>query len=432
MNEQFLGSHLDTQRFWDDVTELGTVGAIEPKGIRRLALDDEDNQARLWLADQVTNLGCSAHYDALGNIFIRREGQDPELAPLLIGSHLDSQPCAGKHDGALGVVAGLAVLQTFVEQGIDHARALEIVAWTNEEGARFAPGASGSSWFANRRAYEAIASAVDKEGVRFGDALGERLSLMARQRLAYREAPFVPHAFVELHIEQGSKLEALGMPVGIVSGIQGVHWYRIDIHGQANHAGTTSPTARRDAFDGAHELISALKTEVRQQDGDLRFTIGKFSVWPDSVNTIPQQARFTVDLRHPSQSVLDLLNERFHALAKRQWAGCDVSLTVLSRVAPVSFDDSVLAILRDCTSHCCDQVPEFVSGAFHDAIHLAHACPTAMLFTPCRAGISHHPDEHIERADAEIATRVLVSAAARLLDTSLSCSSSTSKIALYP
>jgi N-carbamoyl-L-amino-acid hydrolase len=413
----YLHETLDGQRFWDDIQELATIGALEPKGIRRLALDAQDNRARLWLAEQGRSLGCQTYFDDLGNLFLRREGQDPSLAPLLIGSHMDSQPLAGAYDGALGVLAGLAVLRTLQEQGIEHRRALEVVAWTNEEGARFAPGASGSAWFAGQREYGDIVAALDGDGVRFGDALQECLILLRENGLVYRPDPFVPYAFLELHIEQGPVLEQLGKPVGIVSGIQGVNWYRIDVEGVANHAGTTPRQARRDAFDGAHELVAALKAEVQHQDDDLRFTIGKFSVWPDAVNTIAQRATFTIDLRHPDPQVLDALDSRFHALAERQWSGCEVTLEVTSRVAPVAFPEHLLAVLRESAGSVGAEAPELVSGAFHDAIHLAHVCPTAMLFTPCRAGISHHPDEHIEREDADIAARTLTHAVEQLLIT---------------
>lgn len=412
-----LHEALDGQHLWDDVQALAAIGALEPKGIRRLALDAQDNRARLWLAEQGLSLGCRVYFDALGNLFLRREGQDATLAPLLIGSHMDSQPQAGAHDGALGVVAGLAVLRTLQEQGIAHPRPLEIVAWTNEEGARFAPGASGSSWFAGQREYDEIVAALDGDGVRFGDALKECLTLLEDKGLEYRPAPFVPHAFLELHIEQGPVLEQLGKPVGVVSGIQGVNWYRIDVEGVANHAGTTPRQSRRDAFDGAHELVSALKAATRDQDDDLRFTIGKFSLWPDAVNTIAQRASFTIDLRHPDARVLEALDRQFHALAEEQWSGCDVTLEVTSRVAPVAFPEPLLAVLRESAGSVCAEAPELVSGAFHDAIHLAHVCPTAMLFTPCRAGISHHPDEHIERQDADIAVRALAHAAETLLIT---------------
>ena len=410
-----LHEALDGQRLWEDVQTLATIGGLAPKGIRRLALDAADNQARLWLAEQGRSLGCRVYYDALGNLFVRREGQDADLAPLLIGSHMDSQPQAGAHDGALGVLAGLAVLRTLQQAGIKHRRPLEIVAWTNEEGARFAPGASGSSWFAGQRAYDEIVAALDGEGVRFGDALHECLTLLEDEGLEYRPAPFVPHAFLELHIEQGPMLEQQGKPVGVVSGIQGVNWYRVEVEGVANHAGTTPRQARRDAFDGAHELVTALKVATREQGDDLRFTIGKFSLWPDAVNTIAQRAIFTIDLRHPDADVLEALDRQFHALAEQQWSGCRVSLEVTSRVAPVAFPESLLAVLRESVGSVCAGAPELVSGAFHDAIHLAHVCPTAMLFTPCRAGISHHPDEHIERQDADIAVRALADAASRLL-----------------
>jgi N-carbamoyl-L-amino-acid hydrolase len=414
--QQQLGECLDGQRFWADVQALARIGALEPRGICRLALDEQDNQARLWLAEQGKGLHCQVRYDALGNVFLRLEGQNPSLPPLLIGSHLDSQRRAGAHDGALGVVAGLAVIRTLRDQGIVPHRPLEVVAWTNEEGARFAPGASGSSWFAGQRTYNDIVEAVDGNGTRFGDALKECLALLDAQGLEYRPEPFVPHAFLELHIEQGPILEALNKPVGVVNGIQGVNWYQVTLEGQANHAGTTPRRARRDAFDGAHELVAALKAIALEQDDDLRFTIGKFALWPDSVNTIAQRATFTVDLRHPSQAVLQAVDTRFHELAGRQWSGCSASLEVSSRIAPVVFPEALLEILRESAGSYCPEVPELVSGAFHDAIHLIHVCPTAMLFTPCRAGISHHPDEHIERDDAEIATRVLTESAARLLN----------------
>ena len=417
MNElSQLDEALDGQRFWDDVKALAAIGALSPKGIRRLTLDEQDNRARLWLAEQGRALGCRVFYDALGNLFLRREGQDASLAPLLVGSHMDSQPQAGAYDGALGVLAGLALLRTLHDHDIAHRRPLEIVSWTNEEGARFAPGTSGSAWFAGRRAYDEIVSAVDGEGIRFADALAECLGLLGEtEGMTFRPEPFVPHAFLELHIEQGPVLETLGKPVGVVSGIQGVNWYCVEVQGVANHAGTTPRQARRDAFDGAHELVASLKAAVLEHDDAVRFTIGKFALWPDSVNTIAQRAVFTIDLRHPRQAVLDALDERFHALAARQWSGCEVTLEVSSRVPPVDFPETLLDVLRESAQRQCADVPELVSGAFHDAIHLVHVCPTAMLFTPCRAGISHHPDEHIEREDAEVSARVLAQAAGRLL-----------------
>ncbi|MGP8288834.1 M20/M25/M40 family metallo-hydrolase [Vreelandella zhanjiangensis] len=160
----FLSSAVDGERFWADLEAQAQIGALLPRGIRRLALDEQDNQARLWLMEQGQSLGCITYYDAMGNVFLRREGLDPSLSPLLIGSHLDSQPSAGVYDGTLGVVAGLAVLRTLEEQEIAHVRPIEVVSWTNEEGVRFAPGASGSSWFAGRRDTESILATQDNKG----------------------------------------------------------------------------------------------------------------------------------------------------------------------------------------------------------------------------------------------------------------------------
>lgn len=412
-----LASAVDGDRFWEDVEAQARIGALSPRGIRRLALDDQDNRARRWLMAQGEALGCSAHYDAMGNVFLRREGQDPTLAPLLIGSHLDSQPNAGAYDGTLGVVAGLAVLRALAEQDVTHARPVEVVSWTNEEGARFAPGASGSAWFTGRRDAETILAARDDEGITFEAALADCLAMLEAHGAHFRPEPVVPHAFLELHIEQGPVLEEQGAPVCVVTGIQGVHWYEVELHGQANHAGTTPEASRRDAFMGAHALVGALKAAVAAHDDQVRFTIGKFALSPSSVNTIPQRARFTIDLRHPDPAVLEALDAAFQQLAQQQWSSCTASLQITSRVAPVAFDDALVAVLDEAVEAHWPEAPRLVSGAFHDAIHLAHLCPTAMLFTPCRAGISHHPDEHIERADAEVAVRTLAHAAEQLLMT---------------
>jgi len=410
-----LAASIDGQRFWDDMLEQAKIGALTPRGLRRLALDDNDNKARCWLVDQGRALGCEAFYDAMGNVFLRREGQDPDLPPLLIGSHLDSQPSAGSYDGTLGVLAGLAVLRALQANGIAHRRPIEVVSWTNEEGARFAPGASGSSWFAGQREAASILAAEDDDGVSFADALARCLERLDAHQVNYRPTPFTPFAFLELHIEQGPVLESLGVPACAVQGIQGVNWYSVTVQGQANHAGTTPEHARRDAFTGAHALITALREAVAEHGESVRFTIGKFALEPNATNTIPQRATFSIDLRHPSAAVLAALDETFQRLGAKQWSGCTVELKASSRVPPVEFDSQLVEMLDASVKAYAPDAPQLVSGAFHDAIHLAHRCPTAMLFMPCRDGISHHPDEHIERDDAEIAVRALADTAGTLL-----------------
>lgn len=415
LNPTAAANTLDTDRFWADMEEQARIGALKPRGLGRLTLDESDIQARRWLIEKGHNLGCQGYFDALGNVFLRREGADPSMAPLLIGSHLDSQPSGGAYDGTLGVVAGLAVLRLLHEQNITHCRPIEVVSWTNEEGARFAPGASGSSWFAGRRDIDSILASQDDHAITFGDALTACLSALERTTAQSRPSPFVPYAFLELHIEQGPILDSARIPVCAVTGIQGVNWYDIQVAGAANHAGTTPKEARRDAFMGAHELIHALNQAVTQQDDRVRFTIGKFAVAPDSVNTIPAQARFTIDLRHPEQAVLDALDSEFHRLAGATWSGCEVKLKVSSRVPPVDFDAGLVDRLDSSVRTYAPDAPRLVSGAFHDAIHIAHVCPTAMLFAACRNGISHHPDEHLERHDAEVAAKILASTTLELL-----------------
>ncbi|MDR5886728.1 M20 family metallo-hydrolase [Vreelandella janggokensis] len=410
-----LAESIDGQRFWDDMLKQAEIGALIPRGLGRLALDDNDNNARCWLVEQGRALGCEAFYDAMGNVFLRREGRDPNLPPLLIGSHLDSQPNAGIYDGTLGVLAGLAVLRALQESDFPHQQPVEVVSWTNEEGARFAPGASGSSWFAGQRETARILGTVDDDGVRFADALSTCQTLLDADKVSYRPYPFTPSAFLELHIEQGPVLESLGVPVCTVKGIQGVNWYSITVNGQANHAGTTPEHARRDAFTGAHGLITALREAVAEHGESVRFTIGKFTLEPNATNTIPQQATFSIDLRHPSTAVLTSLDNAFQRLATETWSGCSVELTVSSRVSPVEFDKKLVETLDASVKKYAPDAPKLVSGAFHDAIHLAHQCPTAMLFMPCRSGISHHPDEYIEREDAEIAVRALADAVGTLL-----------------
>lgn len=406
---------LDGGVFWRYVEEQARIGALTPRGIRRLALDAHDNEARLWLAARGRELDCGVVYDDLANVFLRREGSDPSLPPLLIGSHMDSQPCAGAYDGALGVMAGLAILQGLQAAGVEHRRAVEVVAWTNEEGARFAPGASGSSWYAGERTYQDIVQTRDDAGTSFGEALAQTLALLRQDGLAYRPAPVRPHAYLELHIEQGPILERQGVPVGIVDGIQGVYWYEVTVHGKANHAGTTPRSARADAFDGAHALVSAMKETVYAHDERVRFTIGKFALKPGSVNTIPSEARFTIDLRHPDEAVLHAIDSGFQALAAELWSNCRVELVRTSAVAPVRFTPELVDCLSRSARAYCEAAPVMVSGAFHDAIHLIRFCPTAMLFTTCRDGLSHHPDEVVERADAEVALRAFAMAAYQLI-----------------
>ncbi|SDK98441.1 N-carbamoyl-L-amino-acid hydrolase [Franzmannia pantelleriensis] len=409
-----VGEAVDPTRLEHDLALLATLGARDDGGVARLALDANDIRARLWLAEQAESLGASASVDAIGNVFLDLPGRDPTLAPVVTGSHLDSQPAGGRYDGALGVLAGLEALRALRDAGLSLRRPLSLVSWTNEEGARFAPGTSGSAVFCGVRDLNETRAIRDAAGTSLGSALDECLAALDAAGIPRRPLATPMHAFLELHIEQGPILEQARVPVGVVEGIQGVSWFEVTVTGSANHAGTTPRALRRDALEGACALAASLREAARDDADQVRFTIGTFEVSPGAVNTIPERVTFSIDLRHPDPATLDALTASFQLLAGQSWAGCQATLTPLSRIAPVAFSLPLVTLLDDTAHDLSLAAPRLMSGAFHDAIHLAGHCPTAMLFVPCHNGLSHHPDEYTELDDAVAGTRLLAASLARL------------------
>jgi N-carbamoyl-L-amino-acid hydrolase len=409
-----IAAAVSPERLANDLANVAMMGGRSDGGVARLALDDNDTRARLWLIEQASALGAKASVDAIGNVFLDVPGSEPELEPVVTGSHLDSQPAGGKYDGALGVLAGLEALRALKQVGFTPRRPLSLVSWTNEEGARFSPGTSGSAVFCGVRRLEETRQIKDSDGVNLGSALDACLAELDATGVPRRPLATPMHAFLELHIEQGPILEREGAAVGVVEGIQGVSWFEVSVSGSANHAGTTPRAMRRDALEGACALATALRETARDSEDRVRFTIGKFAVSPGSVNTIPDQVTFTIDLRHPDAATLKALEAEFNALALQAWAGCQATLTSLARVEPVAFPATLTALLDDTAHELGVTAPRLVSGAFHDAIHLANHCPTAMLFVPCRDGLSHHPDEHTELDDAVAGTQLLAASLASL------------------
>ncbi|MCP1676485.1 N-carbamoyl-L-amino-acid hydrolase [Natronocella acetinitrilica] len=408
---------VDSRRLWEDLRNLAQLGARADGGVGRLALDENDVKARLWLVEQGRALGCSVRMDAAANVFLRLPGGDENLPPVVTGSHMDSQPAGGAYDGAYGVLAGLAALRAVHEARIATRRPLEVVAWTNEEGVRFSPGTSGSACFVGVRSLEETRALTDGEGISFGEAADACLARLEAQGVPTADFATPMSAFVELHIEQGPVLERAGARAGVVTGIQGVSWFEFTVRGTANHAGTTPRAARRDALEGACALAVALREQARDDADETRFTIGRFRVSPDSVNTIPDEAVFTVDLRDPDQARLDALEATFRDLAAGEWAGCSVEVTRLSRIDPVVFPDAVTGAVAEAAERdLCMEAPRLMSGAFHDAIHLARHCPTGMIFIPCKDGVSHHPAESITPDQAEDGARLLAATLVRLAE----------------
>ncbi|NQY76687.1 MAG: M20 family metallo-hydrolase [Halomonas sp.] len=409
-----IAAAVNPERLANDLATVAKMGGRSDGGVARLALDDNDTRARLWLIEQASALGARASVDAIGNVFLDVPGSDPALEPVVTGSHLDSQPTGGKYDGALGVLAGLEALRALKQAGFTPRRPLSLVSWTNEEGARFSPGTSGSAVFCGVRSLDETRLVEDDDGVSLGRALDTCLAELDAAGVPRRPLATPMHAFLELHIEQGPILERQGVSAGVVEGIQGVSWYEVTVSGSANHAGTTPRAMRRDALEGACALATALREAARDSEDRVRFNIGTFAVSPGSVNTIPDQVTFTIDLRHPEAATLNALDAEFNELAQQTWAGCKATLTSLSRVEPVAFPATLTALLDDTAHELGITAPRLVSGAFHDSIHLANHCPTAMLFVPCRNGLSHHPDEHTELDDAVAGTQLLAASLASL------------------
>ena len=409
-----IAAAVNSQRISNDLVTLARIGSRDDGGVARLALDGYDTNARLWLVEQASELGAKASVDEIGNVFLDLPGSDPGLAPVVTGSHLDSQPAGGKYDGSSGVVAGLEALRALQEAGFTPRRPLSLVSWTNEEGARFSPGTSGSAVFCNVRGLSETRLIEDSGGITMGHALDACLAEMDAAGVPRRPIATPMDTFIELHIEQGPILEREGVSVGVVEGIQGVSWFEVTVTGSANHAGTTPRSLRCDALEGACAVAAALREAARDSEDRVRFTIGKFVVSPGSVNTIPDRVTFSIDLRHPEAATLKMMETNFNEIVQQTWANCQVTLAPLSRIDPVDFPNTLTKQMDAAASELGIAAPHLVSGAFHDAIHLAKHCPTAMLFVPCRNGLSHHPDEHTEIEDIVVGTQLLATSLAHL------------------
>lgn len=402
-------AHVQPDRLIGMQRQLAGFGAVPGGGVAREALTCADVEARRWLCSKVKGEQYSWLIDDAANLFLRREGTEPGLAPVMTGSHIDTQPLGGWLDGAYGIIAGLEVMLALDDAGIRTRRPLELAVWTNEEGSRFKPGAMGSSAFVDPSLLSGYLGVSDREGISFEQA---RDAALGDASYATRVALRRPvHAYLEAHIEQGPVLEAGGHTLGIVTGIQGVRWFEIFVHGRSAHAGTTPADARQDALMTAASLVAAIGELTRRRaDAALRVTVGRFDVTPGSINTIASQVVFTIDLRHPDEAVLEELESAFRALVESGADRCRCTMQRVMRRPPTDFDPQVLAVLGAAVRASGAPFCSIGSGAFHDAMYLADLCPTAMLFVPSREGISHNPAEDTGEADLVAGTRALAGA----------------------
>ncbi|MEM5439900.1 M20 family metallo-hydrolase [Paraburkholderia diazotrophica] len=384
-----LTDHVSQERLAGLVSALAEIGKSDGGGVNRQALTSSDVAARKLLSEVAARFRCEVYRDEAANVFFRRAGTT-DGPPVVTGSHIDSQPTGGKFDGAYGVCAGLEMIAALNDAGVVTELPLEVAIWTNEEGCRFAPGSMGSAAFVRPELLATFRESSDSTGVRFAEALDDAAAALQFIPLVPLKRPF--SAFVEVHIEQGPVLEREGKTLGVVSGIQGVRWFRISVRGQTSHAGTTPREFRKDAVLVATELVQRAYAAANDSDADLRLTVGRFEVSPGATNTIADEVSFTIDLRHPSDDVLDDFEARFRSWTRRQSA-CTISLEELMRHKPTPFSETVRATLAEAAEQCGEPWRELLSGAFHDSMYLAEHCPTGMLFIPSKDGLSHHPAE---------------------------------------
>ncbi|MCY4466648.1 MAG: Zn-dependent hydrolase [Chloroflexi bacterium] len=406
-----MSEHLrvDGARLWQSIMQMAEIGATSKGGSHRLTLSDEDKAARDLFASWCAEAGLTMQVDELGDMFARRSGSDEEQAPVGMGSHLDTQPFGGRFDGVFGVLAGLEVLRTLNDHDIGTIKPLEVVNWTNEEGARFAPSMLASGvyggvfdlgWAQSRRAVDTGATLLDELG-----RIGYHGALPVHEREF--------SAFFECHIEQGPILESAGIPVGVVDAAQGFRWYDISLEGFASHTGSTPMVGRRNALLGMAKVALAVDEIAGEHAPLARGTVGsQVTVGPGSRNVIPGRVDFTVDLRHPSAATLDAMDAALRGACAEAAAeiGLKLSLAQISDTQPVAFDADCVARLERACARLGIENQRITSGAGHDACYVAKRAPTAMLFAPCKDGISHHESESAEPADLEAVCNVLLHA----------------------
>jgi N-carbamoyl-L-amino-acid hydrolase len=397
------------QRLWDTLCETAQFGAIPgtDRGMCRLTLSDEDIAVRRWFVAACEALNMRVTYDQVGTIYARREGSDPTLPPIAIGSHLDTQPTGGRFDGILGVLAGLELVRTLHDAGVVTRHPIEVIDWTNEEGARFAPAMVSSGVFAGVFSVDYALGQTDRDGVTLGDAL-------ARSGFVGDEVPghHPLAAHFELHIEQGPVLENEGLEIGVVSGVQGIRWYDVTVKGQTCHAGTTPMALRRDALDAAARLALEIDAIGRSDPGESLSTIGLFQAYPGSRNTAPGEVRLTVDLRHPEVMGLDRMEAALgqSMMALEQELGVTITRTPVWSSPPVQFDPGVREAIARATQRLGFSHRTMLSGAGHDSVYTARVAPTGMIFIPCENGVSHNVAENITPEQAERGANVLLQA----------------------
>jgi len=398
---------IDSGRLWGAIHDTAKFGATAKGGVRRLTLGAEDKQVRDWFRNACEAAGLEVHVDALGSMFGLRKGRDMSKPPLGIGSHLDTQPTGGKYDGILGTLAALEVVRTLNGAGIETETPLCIINWTNEEGSRFAPAMMASATYAGDYTTDDIWSRKDTAGVSVKEAL-DGIGYRGSEPVGQRKLS----AFLELHIEQGPLLEAEGKTVGVVDRGQGIIWYDGRITGFESHAGTTPMPLRRDALSALSELTLAIEKIALAHAPNAVATIGEVNIANPSRNVIPGEIAFTLDVRSPDATVMDALDRDIRAalgeIAKRRRV--EIALDQIWRKPPTIFDGKLVDAVQAAATELGYSYRRITSGAGHDACNVASVIPAAMIFVPCKDGVSHNELEDATQADCSAGANVLLHA----------------------
>lgn len=397
---------VDGARLWDSLMQLARLGATDKGGVCRLALTELDREARDLFIAWAKEIGCTVRIDAIGNVFARRAGLSDDLPPVMTGSHIDTQPTGGKFDGNYGVLAGLEVLRTLADAGVRTQAPLEVAVWTNEEGSRFVPVMMGSGVFAGAFTLEHALEQRDREGISVRDAL---------VAIGYAGEDKTPHtvgAYFEAHIEQGPVLEAHDKTIGIVQGALGQRWYDVTVHGMEAHAGPTPMELRRDALLVAADLIHAVNRIALDHAPHGRGTVGWLDVHPNSRNVIPGRVTLTVDLRAADDTTLTAMDRALRAACALADAKTGIAIDVEQVVyfPPQPFAEELVDAVKQGAERLGFSSMDVISGAGHDAVYLARVAPAAMIFVPCKDGISHNEIEDARADHLEAGCNVLLQA----------------------
>ena len=387
--------------------EMAKIGATPKGGCKRLTLTDLDREGRELFTRWCTDAGLSMAIDRMGNMFARRKGEDDSLPPVMMGSHLDTQPTGGKYDGVLGVLGAVEVMRTLKDLNVKTRHPIEIANWTNEEGSRFAPAMVASGVFAGEYTLEEAYAKVDRDGLTLGDEL-ERIGFKGSVPMGGRDI----HAFFELHIEQGPILEDEGLDIGVVTHGQGQRWFEVTLNGFESHAGSTPMPRRRDALVGAARVVELVNRIGLAYPPLGVATTGMLNPYPNSRNVIPGEVFLTCEFRHPEAPILTemdrMLRDGIAAIAAE--SRLEVKIEQVFSYPPVPFDESCIDAVRRAAAHFGFSHRDIVSGAGHDACYMSRVAPTSMIFTPCVGGISHNEAEEISPAWASAGAQVLLHA----------------------